>query len=426
MTAGDSDACLTIENEKDFTIDLNGHTLSRGRTTVDDNGSVIVVKSGASLTVMDSSGDNSGKITGGYSKNGGAIINEGTLTIEGGTITENVAAKEGGAIYNKGTLAVSGGSINNNVSEDGGGIFNGGTATVTGVTITGNSAINAGSGIFDQGTLYMKGSPIIKDNFGDDVFLSAGKKIHVFGVFTSAAQIGVTSAAEKAVVTDRYGTYNSSPSSDIFFENGVDSAAVVVKDGEVKLNTEGVAYIDRAWNAEQTSVTKEIRHLTDYITASDSLSGLSGDNWYVVKGDVTVSSRVENSGRANILLCDGATINFKKGIRNQNNMESELNIYAQQTGSGKLNAYGEYDKSPIGPQNSAKGGMVNIYGGTIYTDYGIGSAYKSAGGVVRIYGANVRTDAIGCGSESKTDTSVYIGIFGSTIRGSLHNGAVVL
>lgn len=481
VKAGGSDACLTIDSGKDFTIDLNGCTLSRGRTSVDDNGSVIVVKNGGTLTITDSSADSSGRITGGYSKDGGAIRNEGTLAIEGGTITENIASEKGGAIYNTGTLTVSGGCITNNVSEDGGGIYNdsdgaaticgtaeitankttenggggitnlgtltvsdnasiscnygysngggiwnGGTATVTGGSITGNSATKAGSGVFDQGTLNMQGSPVVKDNIGDDVFLSAGKTIRITGELDATARIGVSSAAEKPVITSGYGTYNQEEPSIYFFEDGEDCVSVVDSGGEVKLNTDGIAYVGRAWDAENSSVTKEIKHLTGYITASGSLSGLSGNNWYVVKGSVTVNSRTDNNGKANILLCDGASIEFKEGIRNQNNMGSELNIYAQQAGSGKLTASGEYDISPIGPQDNAKSGTVNIYGGVIDAGRGIGTAYKSAGGTVRIYGANVKCSAIGCGTKSTADTSVYIGVYNSTIKSALHNGAGVL
>ena len=70
--------------------------------------------------------------------------------------------------------------------------------------------------------------------------------------------------------------------------------------------------------------------------------------------------------------------------------------------------------------------MVNIYGGTIYTDYGIGSAYKSAGGVVRIYGANVRTDAIGCSSQAAYYHAGYIVAYLlSLLFASDHGGAAI-
>ena len=238
---------------------------------------------------------------------GGAIYNTGTLTVSGGCITNNVS-EDGGGIYNDsdgaaticGTAEITankttengGGGITNlgtlTVSDNasiscnygysnGGGIWNGGTATVTGGSITGNSATKAGSGVFDQGTLNMQGSPVVKDNIGDDVFLSAGKTIRITGELDATARIGVSSAAEKPVITSGYGTYNQEEPSIYFFEDGEDCVSVVDSGGEVKLNTDGIAYVDRAWDAENFSVTKEIKHLTGYITASGSLSGLSGN-----------------------------------------------------------------------------------------------------------------------------------------------------
>ena len=69
------------------TIDLNGKTLSRSLEAADADGHVIWVRTGSTLTVTDGSGDNSGKLTGGYANNGGGICNYGTLYFQGGTIT---------------------------------------------------------------------------------------------------------------------------------------------------------------------------------------------------------------------------------------------------------------------------------------------------------------------------------------------------
>ena len=141
---------LLVETGKTLTIDLNGHTIDRNRTTVDENGHVIVVQAGATLKIKDSSGDNSGVITGGYAYNGGGINNSGTLIIEGGTITGNTAVQNGtsdgrgGGIANYGTLTITGGVITNNTAYAGGGIGirPGGTADPCVVNITGGSITN--------------------------------------------------------------------------------------------------------------------------------------------------------------------------------------------------------------------------------------------------------------------------------------------
>lgn len=46
ITAGESDSCITIGSGKTVTLDLSGHTLSRGLTEAADNGSVITIERG--------------------------------------------------------------------------------------------------------------------------------------------------------------------------------------------------------------------------------------------------------------------------------------------------------------------------------------------------------------------------------------------
>ena len=89
---------LGITNGKNVTLDLNGHTLKRNLSGANDYGSVIRVSTGSKLTIEDSSGDNSGTITGGRSTYGGGISNHGSLTLMGGTISSNLATGAGGGL----------------------------------------------------------------------------------------------------------------------------------------------------------------------------------------------------------------------------------------------------------------------------------------------------------------------------------------
>jgi len=82
---------------------------------------------------------------------GGAIWNDGTLTISNSTLSGNIACL-GGAIYNQGTLTLINSTLSDNSGCEGGGIYNFGTVTVSGSTISGNSA-RGGGGIVNEGTL---------------------------------------------------------------------------------------------------------------------------------------------------------------------------------------------------------------------------------------------------------------------------------
>ena len=79
---------------------------------------------------------------------GGGIGNEGSLTINGSTISGNYAPY-GGGIENFGTLTITGSTISNNYSHYGGGIAIWNTlTTITGSTISNNYALYDGGGIY--------------------------------------------------------------------------------------------------------------------------------------------------------------------------------------------------------------------------------------------------------------------------------------
>lgn len=146
ITAGATDRFLNVPSGKTVTLDLNGHTLSRGLTNSAAAAYGYVIKNEGTLTITDSAGG--GTITGGNNAgDGGGIYNTGTLTLNGGTITGNKATGtdetgSGGGIFNKtgGTLTVNGGCITNNIAVGfhGGGVYNGGTMNLQGGSITGN------------------------------------------------------------------------------------------------------------------------------------------------------------------------------------------------------------------------------------------------------------------------------------------------
>ncbi len=110
------------DDNKNVVIDLNGHAINRNlEENEGEDGHVMQVHKG-SLTITDSTGTK-GQIKKGYAKNGGGIYikEDATVTINGGTITENQAKTDGGAIYCKGVLIMNGGIISSNSAYDTGG-----------------------------------------------------------------------------------------------------------------------------------------------------------------------------------------------------------------------------------------------------------------------------------------------------------------
>ena len=117
LTAGSGDSALQIPAGVTVTLDLNGYTLNRNRSSGDGLGHILLVHEGATLTLKDS---------------------------------------RGSGIYSNGTMEISGGgTIGSNTGDDAGGIFNDtrGTLSISGVKITGNTSKLHGSDGDFSGTI---------------------------------------------------------------------------------------------------------------------------------------------------------------------------------------------------------------------------------------------------------------------------------
>ena len=169
ITAEASDSALVLETGKEITLDLNGHTLNRNLTSAKNNGFVLWVKDDAILTLRDSSGDDSGTITGGYaSGDGGGIYAMGRFEMYGGTISGNKAERGGGVHATNGhTFLMYGGIICNNEAKEGGGVYVGPKTTfdANAGIIRENKATAGGGGIaLDGGVLIAKKNLLIQWN----------------------------------------------------------------------------------------------------------------------------------------------------------------------------------------------------------------------------------------------------------------------
>ena len=161
------------------TINLTG-----GELTLVGDGKVSIVGPSAGVTIV---GDGKSRvfniapgadatmtglnITGGNAgdANGGAILNNGVLTLNGSTLFNN-AANSGGAIANGGALTLVNSTLAaNSAQNNGGGVFNSPTATMTSLnsTIVGNAA-TSGGGLFKGKTLNLSNS-IVVGNTGDNL-----------------------------------------------------------------------------------------------------------------------------------------------------------------------------------------------------------------------------------------------------------------
>ena len=156
----------TITSQKWVDASLTNHNGSR-IFEVDGAGTTVAI---SGLTLRNGGGIHVPGQGWAYDGDGGAILNFGTLTVSGCTLSGN-AGLNGGGIYNSrifggGTLTVSGCTLSGNAATGngsgantgtaldygyGGGIYNDvGTLTVSGCTLSGNAAYSGG-GIYSAG-----------------------------------------------------------------------------------------------------------------------------------------------------------------------------------------------------------------------------------------------------------------------------------
>ena len=133
---------------KEITIDLNGHTVDRNRTSSSSDGHVFEVKGDSKVTIT-STGSTRAIVKGGYAKNGGAVnIHDGsTATLSNIEFAGNKASSDGGTIFSRGYFNMDNCIIHDSMADDtGGAIYADDDAwfDINNSTITQNSAKNDG------------------------------------------------------------------------------------------------------------------------------------------------------------------------------------------------------------------------------------------------------------------------------------------
>ncbi len=137
-----------------ISINGNGHTISGDQKfrifQVADTGELVI----SQLTM-----------TGGFSDNGGAILNQGALLVESSQLNKNIAKHNGGAIHNLGNLELHNSSANANQASDGGAISNIGDLEVFQTTLANNESYRGGA-IYNNGWANIE-QAVITDNEGN-------------------------------------------------------------------------------------------------------------------------------------------------------------------------------------------------------------------------------------------------------------------
>ena len=442
----DADINLTSEivvaSGKNWTLDLNGHTLDRGLTAAADNGHVLKIESGATLTIVDNSTAQTGTIRGGYTMNGGNINNAGTLNLYGGLITGGGCQLKGGGIWNHGTLNI-------------------------------------------------QGNPKVTGNSGGDIYLPQGKVVNVTGAITSGANSLGISMETHDKFTSGYG--NSGTTTDPFFTSY--DANIIQNDDATGEKLMRIGYYKCQWinslssssylekSKQYVPVDANVVNLNELSPTGDKIHfDLDADTWYVATGKRHYTSgRFNCKGTTRIILCNGAETQIDRGIAVLSTENASLYIYGQSetddanhmgkliagsieyagiggdgfaTSTGNVEIHGGYVEATGGSESAGIGGsapggtqgaclapeVIRIYGGKVKatggkgdvhgpgherSGAGIGGALEQSGGTLYIYGGDVEAYggdyAAGIGSggyykRNKGQNSGDINILGGKVK----------
>ena len=354
-------------------------------------GGTVTIYSGA---VEAHGGDYAAGIGGGYGGSGG------TVTIYGGVVEAHGGdngAGIGGSAASGGTVTIYGGVVEAHGGQDGAGIGGGYSGSGGEVTIYGG--VVAAYGGWDS-------AGIGAGRHGLGGTLKIGEGLSAWG---SENMISITYIA-------------------IGPEDNVRDRARNMFVGKKF----PVYYLKYSFDEDTKTLTSKKTYCDDYTEVTSSTTTFS-NGWYVLSRSQSFDNRITVSGTVNLILCDGCTLNAKKGI--ELTRGNTLNIFAQSEGAnaGKLKAKATSNNlAGIGGGYLGSSGTVTIYGGMVEAHggpygAGIGGGFDGSGGTVTIYGGMVEAHGgqysagIGGGYSSSGGT---VTIYGGTVaaRGG-DNGA---
>ncbi|MCB1921848.1 MAG: right-handed parallel beta-helix repeat-containing protein, partial [Candidatus Competibacteraceae bacterium] len=179
---------ITFQSGLTGTITLtDGKIAIIGRMTITGPGASVLAVSGNNASQVFDVSSLSATISGltikeGKSSYGGGINNNGYLTLNQVTVSDNTATNSGGGISSGGYLTLNQVTVSNNASDsgNGGGISLGGTATITNTVIDSNQTGGSyGGGIYAGSTLTITNSTLSNNGSfgcGGGIYINSGSK----------------------------------------------------------------------------------------------------------------------------------------------------------------------------------------------------------------------------------------------------------
>ena len=204
------------------------------------------------------------------SYHGGGIFNEGTLKIEGASISENTADSYGGGIYTNKEITITGGNISSNRSQmGGGGILTSGTLTMENCIVSNNFSTYNGGGIYSYKELIIKNCSITSNDskgagggiisYGnltaEDSIVSNNSASHGGGIYTDGTGEGLIFNISGSSINNNTAVFNGGG----IHSNVISDIPAYISDSEISGNKAdyhgGGIFLDLNCSLELMNVT---------------------------------------------------------------------------------------------------------------------------------------------------------------------------
>jgi hypothetical protein len=252
-------------------------------------------------------------------RDGGGILNIGTLTVRHSTISGNNAQfGDGGGIFNSGTLTVSDSTVSGNGIYPGGtlgaGIFNTGILTVTNSSVSGNSTSVGGGGIFNTGTVTVTGCTFSGNDSGRGGGIANDGALTVTGStfsdnFSDSLGGGISSSGTVTVTNSTFSGNTTYQGGGIYNGGTLTITNSTISDNRGNYGGSGI-YNDGALNLANTILANNVlgaggdcfNYGSTNINASginlvaDGSCGASSDPAHFITGDPMLSPLTDNGG----------------------------------------------------------------------------------------------------------------------------------
>ena len=369
--------------------------------------------------------ENKNGLDGTSNKNGaGVYVKDGTFTMEGGEIINNVSVGYGGGVYlgqSTSRASVTGGNISGNAARYGAGFFiHSGECDIEGGTITQNTADRDGGGIFTYSLVRVSGNATITENEalgknindededgrGGGILVGSGGQLYMSG---NCVVSNNTSREYGGGLFARNGAQT------IQIENGIISGNSSLSGGAISMNGGTLTF-----SGGQISSNTSVYH---------------GGGIYAMAGNVTIENgeifgnTAELNGGAINYNVSGGLLTIDGGSIHDNN--------SQQNGGGIFVAQGTLSVesgSIIGNTSALDGGGVYVNGtGATFTGGQIQDniANRCGGGLFLNTGSTVITDgnisgnkAVRQGDDEQTGLGGGLYIKGASTSLSMSGGTV--